>query len=241
MAKRRRSSKKSSKCPEPFNTLIDIAAGLTMGAVANHMEKKYNYSKKGKINPYAVSAAKMAAGRMNSTEDILRTGAVLGAMGSFDVEADDIPSYKPYVPEDPVFSQIRETKVNDNRYAWRLNCEDGSAYGVSPYDYETRAAYNQALANARKDTSAAEVASAPKAKEVALEVQKTYQYVRVSRLDNGANQYFLANDILVKVGDTVTVPTEYGTATAIVLAVESYSAESTPVPPEDALCLKTSE
>ena len=50
MAKRRRSSKKSSKCPEPFNTLIDIAAGLTMGAVANHMEKKYNYSKKGKIN-----------------------------------------------------------------------------------------------------------------------------------------------------------------------------------------------
>ena len=241
MAKRRRSSKKSSKCPEPFNTLIDIAAGLTMGAVADHMEKKYNYSKKGKINPYAVSAAKMAAGRMNSTEDIIRTGAVLGAMGSFDVEADDIPAYKPYVPEDPVFSQIRETKVNDNRYAWRLNCEDGSAYGVSPYDYETRAAYNQALANARKDISGAEVASAPEAVEVAPEAQKQYRYVRVSRLDNGDNQYFLAGDIPVKVGDTVTVPTESGNAQAIVLAVEFYSAESAPVPPEDALCIKTSE
>lgn len=239
MAKRRRSSKKSSKCPEPLNTLIDIAAGLTMGAVANHMEKKYNYSKKGKINPYAVSAAKMAAGRMNSTEDILRTGAVLGAMGSFDVEADDIPSYKPYVPEDPVFSQIRETKVNDNRYAWRLNCEDGSAYGISPYDYETRAAYNQALSNARKDTSVTEAASAP-AVEKTLEAQRTYRYVRVSRLDNGANQYFLANDVPVKVGETVTVPTEYGTATAIVLAIETHSAESAPVPPEEALCIKTS-
>ena len=220
MAQRRRSSKKSSKCPEPFNTLIDIAAGLTMGAVANHMEKKYNYSKKGKINPYAVSAAKMAAGRMNSTEDILRTGAVLGAMGSFDVEADEVPTYKPYVPEDPVFSQIRETKVNDNRYAWRLNCEDGSAYGVSPYDYETRAAYNQALANARKDTSAAEVPSTPEAVDVTPEAQKTYQYIRVSRLDNGANQYYLAGDIPVRIGDTVTVPTETGMATGIVIGIE---------------------
>lgn len=220
MAKRRRSSKKSSKCPEPFNTLIDIAAGLTMGAVASHMEKKYNYSKKGKINPYAVSAAKMAAGRMNSTEDILRTGAVLGAMGSFDVEADDVPSYKPYVPEDPLFNQIRETKVNDNRYAWRLNCEDGSAYGVSPYDYETRAAYNQALANARKDASSVEFISAPEAVDVAPEVQKTYHCVRVSRLDNGANQYYLAGDIPVKIGDTVTVPTENGTATGIVIGIE---------------------
>ena len=237
MAKRRRSSKKSSKCPEPFNTLIDIAAGLTMGAVANHMEKKYNYSKKGKINPYAVSAAKMAAGRMNSTEDILRTGAVLGAMGSFDVEADDIPAYKPYVPEDPVFSQIRETKVNDNRYAWRLNCKDGSAYGVSPYDYETRAAYNQALATARGDASGTEAASNTEVEEVVPPAQKIYRYVRVSRLDNGANQYFLANDIPIKVGDTVMVPTESGTAQAIVLAVEAHSPESAPVPLADALCI----
>lgn len=225
MAKRRRSSKKSSKCPEPFNTLIDIAAGLTMGAVANHMEKKYNYSKKGKINPYAVSAAKMAAGRMNSTEDILRTGAVLGAMGSFDVEADDIPAYKPYVPEDPVFSQIRETKVNDNRYAWRLNCEDGSAYGVSPYDYETRAAYNQALANARKDISGADVASAPEVTEATPVAQQKYQCVRVSWLDNGANQYYLAGDNPVKIGDTVTVPTETGTAKGIVIGIVEHVGE----------------
>lgn len=225
MAKRRRNSKRSSKCPEPLNTLIDLAAGLTMGAVANHMEKKYNYSKKGKINPYAVSAAKMAAGRMNSTKDILRTGAFLGAMGSFDVEADDVHSYKPYVPEDPVFSQIRETKVNDNRYAWRLNCEDGSAYGVSPYDYETRVAYNQALANARTISSSVKVVSAPEAAETAPPAQEQYQYVRVSRLDNGANQYYLAGSTPVKIGDTVTVSTETGTTKGIVIGIEERTGE----------------
>ena len=49
MAKRRK--KKSKKCPEPFNTLIDLAAGLTMGAIADHMEKKYHYTKKAKSIP----------------------------------------------------------------------------------------------------------------------------------------------------------------------------------------------
>ena len=226
MARRKKYSRKSSKCPEPINTMIDLAAGLTMGVVASHMEKKYHYSKKGKINPYTVSAIGLATGKMKSTKDILRTGAVLGAMGSFDVEADDVPTYKPYVPEDPVFSQIRETKVNDNRYAWRLNCEDGSAYGISPYDYETRAAYNQALANTRKNSSATEVVSAPETVDIAREIQKSYQYVRVSRLDNGANQYYLAGDIPVKIGDTVTVPTETGTATGIVIGIEDCTEDS---------------
>lgn len=35
MAKRRK-SRKSSKCPEPINTLLDIAGGVTMGIIADH-------------------------------------------------------------------------------------------------------------------------------------------------------------------------------------------------------------
>lgn len=65
-------------------------------------------------------------GLIKDTEDLLRFGGVLGAMGAFD---DDEGFYKPI----------------DNTYAWRLNCEDGSAYGVAPEDYETRDAYNEAL------------------------------------------------------------------------------------------------
>lgn len=229
MAKRRK-SKKSSKCPEPLNTLIDIAGGIAMGAVASHMEKKYNYSKKGKINPYAVSAMGIASGRMKSTEDILRTGAVLGAMGSFDVEADDAPAYRPYTPEDPVFREIRETRVNDNRYAWRLNCEDGSAYGISPYDYETRDDYNAAIARIKagryEDTHESEYVRPSKAAPSSKNAR--HLFLRVSRLDNGANQYYRSDDDTIKVGDVVTVPTESGDARGVVIAVEHYSTENAP-------------
>lgn len=233
MAKKKKYKRKSSKCPEPFNTLIDIAAGITMGAVADHMEKKYRYSEKGKINPYAVSAMGLASGRMKSTEDILRTGAFLGAMGSFDVEADGITSSHSYIPEDPVFRQIRETKVNDNRYAWRLNCEDGSAYGVSPYNYETRAAYNEALKAAKAGVEDVVEAQKPETASVAVaDDGRQYIYCRVSRLDNGANEYYLSVTNDIKVGDTVRVPTEAGTASGIVIAVELHTASNAPQAPE---------
>ncbi|MCD8188559.1 MAG: hypothetical protein LUD57_08200 [Ruminococcus sp.] len=142
MSKRKRHSsskrKKSSKCPEPFNTMIELAAGFTMAAIAGSKEKKHNYSARGKINPYAATAVGMATGRIKNTEDIIRTGAILGAMGSFD---DDDTC------DDPLLSTGSFIHTNDNRYAWRLNCEDGSAYGISPEDYETREEYNEALHN----------------------------------------------------------------------------------------------
>ncbi|CAK7023622.1 MAG: hypothetical protein EUB_02240 [Eubacterium sp.] len=144
MAKRRK-KRKSNKCPEPLNTMIDLAGGLAMGAIAKHMENKYHYSKKGKINPYSVSAIGIASGRMKSTKDILRTGAVLGAMGSFDVDTSDPDTSTRYIYDDPVFGGMNVPRANDNRYAWRLNCEDGSEYGVSPEDYETRDEYHEAL------------------------------------------------------------------------------------------------
>lgn len=231
MAKRRKSSRKSSKCPEPLNTMIDLAAGLTMGAIASHMESKYHYSKKGKINPYTVSAMGLASGKMKTTGDILRTGAVLGALGSFDVEADDEIPHRTFVPEDPVFTQIRETKVNDNRYAWRLNCEDGSQYGISPYDYETREAYHAAI---RKTKSAEAIVDGVQQPDIpqpssADGCKEQCTFVRVSRLDNGTNQYYRISRNEVKVGDTVTVPTECGLAKGIVLAIENHPA--TMIPP----------
>lgn len=233
MAKKK-SKRKSSKCPEPLNTLIDIAAGITMGAVANHMEKKYHYTEKGKINPYAVSSMGLASGKMKSTEDILRTGAFLGAVGSFDVEADGTPSARSYIPEDSVFRQIRETKVNDNRYTWRLNCEDGSAYGISPYNYETRAAYNEALKAAKgENTQGTETISSEPYSQANAEDGQQYIYCRVSRLDNGANEYYLSKTKEVKVGDVVQVPTENGTVGGIALAVELHTASTAPQPPDN--------
>lgn len=229
MAKRRKSSRKSAKCPEPLNTMIDLAAGLTMGAIASHMEDKYHYSKKGKINPYTVSAMGLASGKMKTTGDILRTGAVLGAFGSFDVEADDVP-HRAYVPEDPVFTQIREAKVNDNRYAWRLNCEDGSQYGISPNEYETREEYHAAIRKAKtpeikndevQNTGISQPPSADGCPEKCT-------FVRVSRLDNGTNQYYRIGRNDIKVGDTVAVPTECGATKGVVLAIESHPTTNIP-------------
>lgn len=225
MAKRRK-RKKSTKCPEPINTMIDIAGGIAMGAVASHMEKKYHYSKKGKPNPYTFSAMRIASGRSVSTKDMI----LLGAMGAFDVDADDTPTYRTYIPEDPVFSEIQEIRANDNRYAWRLNCEDGSIYGVFPDDYETRDDYNAALARMKyvysEDVDEEEFS--PASEEEQNFTAEQYLCLRLSRLDNGVNQYYRTNDETIKVGDVITVPAENGNVSGIVIAVEHYSDEDAP-------------
>ena len=67
------------------------------------------------------------------------------------------------------------------------------------------------------------------------ETNETFIYCRVSRLDNGMNQYFLSRTSNIRVGDTVSVPTETGTAQGIVIAVETHSASDAPQEPEDTL------
>ena len=247
MAKRK-GYRKSSKCPEPFNTLIDIAGGIAMGAIASHMEKKYRYSSKGKINPYAVSALGIASGRMRSTEDILRTGAFLGAMGSFDVEADRSSIGRHYVPDDPILSRIKETKVNNNRYAWRMNCEDGSTYGVYPNDFETREEYNQALSHAKNEQ---EIEKEQEEKKEQQTKQKTewespfrnspFLCCRVSRLDNGANEFFLTEDEGIKVGDIITVQTDSGVTQGVVIGVKRLSKMSKEELPDESMWIISQE
>ena len=81
MAKKRR--KKSSKCPEPFNTLIDLAAAATLDYVAYKRRQKRGGSKT-KIDPYAAAGAAYGMGLIDDTEDLIKLGGVLGAMGAFD-------------------------------------------------------------------------------------------------------------------------------------------------------------
>lgn len=75
----------------------------------------------------------MGLGLINDTEDLIKFGGVLGVMGAFD-------------PDDELYIDTASySKPRDNRYAWRLNCEDGSSFGIDPYGYETRDEYNAAL------------------------------------------------------------------------------------------------
>lgn len=223
MAKRRRYS--ASKCPEPINTMIDLAGALAMGAYTRH--KIISDYKRGQgAESIRAASTVLGIGAMRRGSDgMLALGGLYGVNSAIrDIERserqarlrrpvyDDGINFPPY-------------KTNDNRYAWRLNCEDGSAWGISPLDYETRDAYNQAL-NAARGGQPQEAAKAPAPEPQAEE--NPFQgspllCCRVSRLDNGANDYYLTDDDSIKVGDTITVQTELGTSEGIVIAVKKLS------------------
>lgn len=236
MAKKRKKS--SSFGLGILDGLIDLAGGAAMNVVANHMEKKYQYSAKGKINPYRVSAIGIASGRMKTTADIMRTGAYLGAKGSFNVTTDP-PGKDPneglwhdsgdrfIVSDDPLLNAIADTVENDNRYAWRLNCEDGSEYGVYPEDYETREEYNEALELQKSDME-------PECQEdffddwAAISEEFNNENTQkpicvhclVSRLDNGNTEGFCFTTPNISVGDIVEIETETGMTKGVVVRID---------------------
>ncbi len=81
MAKKR--SRKSSKCPEPFNTLIDLAGAATLDFIAYERRQKCGY-KKTRVDPYAAAGVAFGLGKLETTEDMLELGGMLGAMCAFD-------------------------------------------------------------------------------------------------------------------------------------------------------------
>lgn len=215
MAKKRR-KKSISKCPEPFNTLIDIAGAALMFSIAEKKEKKYHYSKRGVPNPYRAASFGIASGKMNSMEDVTRLGAIMGAMGAFD---DD--NYK-----------------HHNQYAWRLNCEDGTPFGIYPENYETRAEYNNALKKKKRETALQDhkedriitnnITNEEKTHKCS---ERSYVLCRVSRLDNGENRYYHLSNKKINVGDIVTLPYENGKIVqGVVISIESYTDSTLPCP-----------
>ena len=86
MAKRR--SRKISKCPEPFNTLIDLAGAAALDYISYKRRQKHGY-KKTKIDPYAATGVAFSLGKLENTEDILELGGMMGAMDAFDPDEED--------------------------------------------------------------------------------------------------------------------------------------------------------
>ena len=84
----------------------------------------------------------MEPDKLNEREKWLLLARMLGAMGAFDPDEPDEVYQSSYVGShgsNPFYAP------KNNKYAWRLNCEDGSEYGISPEDYETRDEYHEAL------------------------------------------------------------------------------------------------
>ena len=104
--------------------MLDLAAAATLGYIAATHREKQGRNRSRKVDPYAVAGAAMGPGKLNTTDDVLKLGGMIGAIGAFD--ADDGPPYS----------------ASHIRYAWHLNCEDGSDYGIDPAEYETQTKYS---------------------------------------------------------------------------------------------------
>lgn len=55
-----------------------------------------------------------------------------------------------------------------------------------------------------------------------------YTYCKVSRVDNGKNDYYFPGELKLRVGDFVKVPTEVGLSNAIVIQIQAYSENEVP-------------
>lgn len=250
MAKRKKYS--AAKCPDPINFMFDLAGALAMGAYAKHQIKKDYQRGQGETSAKAALMVYGSGAMRTGSSGLMSLGGLLGVNSALrDIErkeaaarrnaalirrSDHTPAYN-----DEVY--IPPYKTNDNRYAWRLNCEDGSAYGVSPSEYETREDYNRALQNAKGDqveTPQKAVAHSEPEQESPFQ-GSNYLCCRVSRLDNGANEFYLTDDETIKVGDRITVSTEAGTSEGIVIGVRKLSEMTTDELPKDNMWVLSQE
>ncbi len=161
------SGEKSKKDSDPgiVNHLIQSASAVSMSMRAESMEKKHQYKKNGKMNPYEVSAVNMALGRKQTAKDLMRTAALLAAADALDESKKGQNSEWQYTCEDgsefciypeeydteeeydEALEEAKEEK--ERKYGWRKDCGDGCAFGVDPEDYETEEEYAEALKEKR--------------------------------------------------------------------------------------------
>lgn len=141
MAKRKKKSNKRERIPV-IDFLIDMAAAATMDYIAYKRKQKRGGRRSNKVDPYEATGIAMGLGMIDDTEDLIKFGGMLGMMGAFDSDEPDEVYQRSYVgshDDNPFYAP------KNNKYAWRLNCEDGSEYGISPVNYETRDEYHEAL------------------------------------------------------------------------------------------------
>ena len=239
MAKHKR-YKTSSKCPEPISTMIDLACAAAVGSMVKHRVK--NAYAKG-YGPESAAAAASVFGYQamrRGGDGLIGLGGLYGVNSALkDIERSrHLTVERAVLMEDTI--EVSEYQVNDNRYAWRLNCKDGSAYGIYPEDYETRDEYNLALEIAQFDASDYEVPEEPEKPDSSespaipdLSDLEVFTFCKVSRLDNGANEYYIAYDLEPQIGDIVLVPVEERMVRAVVLSVERHMRMTAPQEPEE--------
>ena len=152
MAKRR-SSKKSSKCPEPFNTLLDIAGAATLHAYVKNKVKKDYLRGEGESSAKAATMVFGIGAMRRGSEGIISLGGLMGVNSALkDIEKTE--AVRTVIAKEPFVNHVSGVPVNVPtksvpKYTWRQYCEDGEPYGISPLDFESADEYDAALQSAK--------------------------------------------------------------------------------------------
>lgn len=153
MAKRRRTYKKSSKCPEPFNTLIDLAAAATLGAYVKHKVKKDYARGKGEESAKAAALVFGTGSLRRGSSGIVNLGGVIGLNSALKDIVREQNNTSFHTTESPFVDKIScsptKTVKPLRKNMWREHCEDGSAYNIDPMNYNTADEYEEALLEAK--------------------------------------------------------------------------------------------
>ena len=229
-------SKKSDADLGPLNYLIDLAGAAVMRSVVkNRIVKDY---KRGQ-GEESVKAAALVFGHqaMHSGSDgMIGLGGLYGVNGAIkEIERQEASAaHVSAAPADSI--SVYSSPANDNSEAWKLNTEDGRAYGLDPNDFATRESYISALNELKAFKGKYEIDSEPafSVEETIPDLGEVHTYCKVSLLTTGKNKYYLADNINVSVGSTVKVQDGSETVNAIVLTVEQHSAATAPVDPDAA-------
>jgi len=199
-----------TRCPEPFNTLIDLAGAACFDYIVKKRRHK-NGGRRSNIDPYEVAGIAFGMGKLESTEDILKLGGMLGAMGAFDDDKSDV---------DPCTSASIACGTEEVAQFGRpdITLEQlGKAYGVSVRDYATRDEFIEALNMLRFSSQKPEMGKV----NICTANRTEYQVCRVSDLANGAIHVGLTGDMSVSPGCLVQVTfTNSSSVTGIVLSVD---------------------
>lgn len=155
MAKRRSPSRKSSKCPEPFNTLIDLAGAAALGAFVKSQVKRDYAKGQGEASAKAAMAVFGAGAFRKGSAGLVNLGGLIGLNSALkDIEQRPISYFTANQGKGSAQASSKPSTVAKpiRKNLWREHSEDGSEFGLDPKNYESPDDYVEAL-NAAKSKS----------------------------------------------------------------------------------------
>lgn len=154
MARRRKSSRGS----DPLDAIVDLAGAVTMGLYARHKIKKDFEKGQGEESAKAGSMVLGYGAMRGGSRGLISLGGLIGLNSG--LKSIERQQQAPQIYEPPFIDKVsdapRATSKKVRQNMWRERCEDGSAYGLSPYDFSSADDYEDAL-NKAKGASVADV------------------------------------------------------------------------------------